>query len=128
MPLRNWLTLDLSELETGIDLSPVDIEKDPYTVAGRTGGTESLFQIFPGSESIPKKGWLNQHHEATRRLGRVKLNQLRVNEVREIGSLTIIGEEHVDGASLAELVNEVGALPLEEVGKLCDRHLNPCCS
>ena len=121
MPLRSWLKRDLAELETGIELPAMDYEQDPYAVSGEFRGSKGLLQILPESDSLPVKGWLNQHHDAIRRIGRVKLNQLRVNQITDVGSLTIIGEEQVDGASLAELVGGVGPLSLAETGKLCDR-------
>ncbi len=122
MPVREWLRGDLEELNKGASLpDELNLEGDRYSFSSEIRGTESLVHLLPGIAVIPREGWLNQHHEVTRRAGRVKLNQLQVNLIEDEGSLTFVGEERVEGATLADLIHELGPFSLEETGQVMDR-------
>jgi TPR repeat protein len=69
-------------------------------------------QLLPGPGAIPREGWLNQHHDATRRPGRGMLHQLHVNYIEDRDSITLIGEERVEGVDLGALVARTGPLAL----------------
>ncbi len=124
-PVREWLAEDLKNSYSGdaeFEL-PDEIERGvgPYAVPSVIRGTPSEIQLLPGPDSIPREGWLNQHHEVTRRPGRVKLNQLQVNYIEDRGAVTLVGEEAVEGVDLGVIVQENGSLSIGDCGILADR-------
>ncbi|MEX2580817.1 MAG: tetratricopeptide repeat protein [Verrucomicrobiales bacterium] len=114
MALREWLRADLEESYDGpaeYALPPeVDPSDEPYAVVSRLRGGPANIQVLPGPGSIPRDGWLRQHHDATRRPGRGMVNQLRVNYTEDRNSVTLVGEESVEGVDLAALLGEIGPL------------------
>jgi len=117
MPVREWLLRDLrdeSAEPSDYVLDPEFARNDePYGIQTRLRGAPACIQLVPGPRSIPREGWLNQHHEATRRPGRGTINQLQVNYLEDRDSITLIGEERVEGVDLESLVLRTGPLPFE---------------
>ena len=115
MPVREWLRRDLEHSYEGFPEHTLDPCLDPkgehYAIATRLRGTAARLQVLPGPGTIARDGWLNQHHEATRRPGRGSLHQLRVTYLEDRDSITLIGEEYVEGVDLGALVSETGPLP-----------------
>ncbi|MCB1229986.1 MAG: SEL1-like repeat protein [Verrucomicrobiae bacterium] len=68
------------------------------------------FQLFPNWDSIPREGWLEQHHSSLRRGGRGLPNQLGIVDLEPSGRCLLIGEESVPGFSVEALVEERGPL------------------
>lgn len=114
--IRQWLADELEasyphqpEYSLGGDVSSEDLRYSTETVfKGRPG----LVQVVPGKESIPRIGWLNQHHDASRRPGRSLMHQLAVWMIEDRGAISLIGEERPDGISLEELVGYHGPLEI----------------
>lgn len=118
--VREWMKDDLADSYTGtsdFDFGEfTDPERGRYAVEAVIRGKESFVQVLPGPSSIPREGWLNQHHDSTRRPGRPMLHQLHVNYLEDRDSLTLVGEERVEGVSLAALVLRLGSqTPAEAV-------------
>lgn len=113
MPVREWLRGDLQKSYDGEAEYHLPADPDPldelYAIPTRIRGKAANVQILPGLVSIPREEWLNQHHDATRKPGWGTINQLQVNYVEDRDSLTLVGEERVDGLDLASLVRENGA-------------------
>lgn len=128
MPVREWFREDLEKsYDTDADYElpeEPDSEDEVYAVETRLRGKSANVQILPGPASIPRTEWLNQHHDATRRPGRGTINQLQVSYVEDRDSLTLIGEERVDGVDLASLIREIGPRSEEEAkiiaGRVCN--------
>ena len=70
------------------------------------------FQLFPNWDSIPREGWLVQHHTALRRGCRSLPNQLGVAAIEAHGRCLLIGEEQVKGITLETLIQTHGLLKL----------------
>lgn len=125
MPLRDWLDRELQAAAPGqIDRSlPGSLEpfEETYAISTNLRGGPANLQVLPGPPSIPREGWLNQHHDATRRPGRGRIHQLQVNYIEDLGSVTLVGEERVDGVDLASLVERSGPLEWEVVRRIADR-------
>lgn len=117
MPVREWLLRDLTDesSETSEYILEPDLVRgdEAYGIHTRLRGAAACIQLVPGPPSIPREGWLNQHHEATRRPGRGTINQLQVNYLEDRESITLIGEERVEGVDLESLVGRTGPLPVE---------------
>jgi hypothetical protein len=125
MPLREWFRREIGE-SPGADaernlsgtLEPGD---EPYAIASRVRGVEANLQVLPGPDTLPREGWLNQHHDATRRPGRGRIHQLQVNYLEDLASVTLIGEEQVAGVDLASLLEGTGPLDFQRAGELGSR-------
>lgn len=76
------------------------------TRRGSAGGIR--FQLFPGGGSLPREGWLAQHQAAMRRRGRWLPNQLGIVMTESRERCLLIGEERVEGFSLASFVRNQG--------------------
>ena len=122
MPVREWLRNDLANSYEG----PADYvlsadfanDDERYAIRSHLRGAAANIQLIPGPGSIPREGWLNQHHDATRRPGRGMMNQLSVNYIEDRDSLTLIGEERVEGVDLGALVTGTGPLSDEAVKRI----------
>tara|TARA_R110002096_G_scaffold393627_2_gene588650 strand:- start:1798 stop:3543 length:1746 start_codon:yes stop_codon:yes gene_type:complete len=125
MKVREWLARDLAQSYSGapeFELpEELDLNSEIYALPAMIRGTKSYIQLLPGPESIPREGWLNQHHEVIRRAGRLKLNQLQVNLTEDRDSVTLVGEEAIEGVDLATIILENGTLSLEAAVILSDR-------
>lgn len=119
MPVRELMRTGLEESYTGTAdfvLEEVfDRHQQHYAVQTKIRGTNSHIQLIPGPASIPREGWFNQHHNATRRPGRGMLNQLQLNYLEDREPVTLVGEERVDGVDLASLIAWHGSLETESV-------------
>jgi len=117
MPVREWLRRDLENSYEGspdYTLDPIfDASGERYAIAAHLRGTATRMQLIPGPGAIPREGWLNQHHDATRRPGRGMMHQLQVNYIEDRDSITLIGEERVEGVDLSALIVKTGPLALE---------------
>lgn len=118
MPLRDWLRRELGNAEGAGDdrhlsetLSPGD---EPYAIVSRVRGAAAHLQVLPGPETLPREGWLNQHHDATRRPGRGMVHQLQVNYLEDLPSVTLVGEEQVAGVDLGTILDRIGPLSHEQ--------------
>ena len=122
MPVREWLGSDLANSYEGLAdyVLSADFASDDerYAILSQLRGAAANIQLIPGPGSIPREGWLNQHHDATRRPGRGMLNQLSVNYIEDRDSLTLIGEERVEGVDLSALVTGTGPLSQEVVKRI----------
>jgi len=125
MTMREWLRGELEASYPGAtEFSlPEEFEGGDarYAVAARIRGASSLVQVLPGPESIPREDWLDQHHEATRRPGRGMLNQLHVNYIEDRGSVTLIGEERVEGIDLASYLLHAGVMETALAARVAER-------
>ncbi|MDF1825477.1 MAG: tetratricopeptide repeat protein [Verrucomicrobiales bacterium] len=123
--VREWMREDLAASYQGSPEFEIvdfrDPERERYATQAVIRGKESFVQLLPGPLSIPREGWLNQHHDATRRLGRPMLHQLHVNYLEDRDSLTLVGEESIEGVSLASLLLRVGPRAPEEVVQIMSR-------
>jgi hypothetical protein len=99
----------------------IDVSIDSYALPATIRGSESLIQLLPGPDCIPREGWLNQHHAATRRPGRAMPHQLHVNHIEDRDSITLVGEERIEGADLGSLVRTIGPRSPEEAGLIAGR-------
>lgn len=112
--VREWLQQDLADSYAGeadFAFAPFsDREAERYAIPAVIRGKSSYVQVLPGPGSIPREGWLNQHHDATRRPGRPMLHQLHVNYLEDRGALTLVGEEQIEGVDLATLTLHLGPL------------------
>lgn len=117
MPVREWLRRDLEATGGGAPdylLEPsFDPTGEPYAIPVQLRGSPTHVQLLPGPGEIPREGWLHQHHAATRRPGRGMLHQLQVNYIEDRDSITLIGEERIDGVDLKSLIAQTGPLSLE---------------
>ncbi|MBL9153039.1 MAG: SEL1-like repeat protein [Verrucomicrobiales bacterium] len=114
---RDWLMAGHDSIDAGpgYRVSGPSVPEDlgyAFDAAGdRSGPTKRLrFQLFPGFDSVPREGWLEQHLSALRRPGRGLPNQLSVVALETWGRCLLIGEERVEGVSIASLVRSHGAL------------------
>lgn len=87
--------------------------EDRYAVSATVRGAASRLQILPGPLSLPREGWLDQHHRATRRPGRGRAHQWQVNYLEDAGALTLVGEECPAACSLGDWAGTVGPLDQE---------------
>ena len=119
MPLREWLARELTEVFPGeVDRSLPETfpgRREAYAIPTRIRGTATNLQILPGADSLPREGWLNQHHDSTRRPGRGLIHQLQVGFLEDAGPITLVGEERIDGIDLAALLARTGPLDFETV-------------
>lgn len=125
MPLREWFRREIGE-SPGADaernLSDVlEAGEEPYAIVSRVRGVDANLQILPGPDTLPREGWLNQHHDATRRPGRGRIHQLQVNYLEDLASVTLIGEEQVAGVDLASLLECTGPLDFHLAGEIGSR-------
>jgi TPR repeat protein len=93
---------------------------DAASVKGSAQG-RARFQLFPGWESIPRDGWLEQHQAALRRPGRGLPNQLTVSAVEPWGRCLLIGEERVEGLTLESVIRELGPLELAHCREIASK-------
>ncbi len=125
LPLRDWLDRELQAAAPGrIDRClPGSIEpfEEAYAISTLLRGGSANLQVLPGPASIPREGWLNQHHDATRRPGRGRIHQLQVNYIEDLGAVTLVGEERVEGVDLAALVERSGPIDWEVAQRLAAR-------
>lgn len=116
MPVREWMRRDLEgsgDSSPDYTLEPTfDPTGERYAIPAHLRGSAAHMQLLPGPGAIPREGWLNQHHEATRRPGRGMMHQLHVNYIEDRESITLIGEERVEGVDLSALVARTGPLAL----------------
>ncbi|MDF1658145.1 MAG: tetratricopeptide repeat protein [Verrucomicrobiales bacterium] len=123
--VREWMDRDLSDSYQGeADFAFQAFENresERYAVPSVIRGKPSLVQVLPGTESLPREGWLNQHHDATRRPGRSMLHQLQVNYLEDRSSLTLVGEEQIDGTDLSTLLLQLGPHSIDEAAPLIQR-------
>src|SRR5690606_6091489 len=96
-----------SEAEQSLSETPEPGE-EAYAIPARLRGVASKLQLLPGPVSLPREGWLEQHHDATRRPGRGKVHQLQVHFIEDLASVTLVGEEQVEGVDLASLLGRTG--------------------
>src|SRR5690606_3157014 len=109
--LEQWLTegLGIESLDPGPEYRMLPETADHQSLAcdafaERLGSRATVrFQLFPNWDSIPREGWLEQHHTALRRGGRSLPNQLGVTSLEPRGRCLLIGEEPVAGVSLETL-------------------------
>lgn len=123
MPWREWLRLELERVassEHRLPEWPVPGE-EIYAIATTVRGAATHLQLLPGPVSLPREGWLEQHHDATRRPGRGKAQQLHINWIEDLDSITLVGEERVEGVDLAALVDHLGPLDAEVAGVFGER-------
>ncbi|MEM1441331.1 MAG: tetratricopeptide repeat protein [Verrucomicrobiota bacterium] len=123
--VREWMTTDLADSYRGEADFAFDPLTDPafqcYAIPATIRGNASLVQVLPGPDSIQREGWLNQHHDATRRPGRPMLHQLHVNYIEDRNALTLVCEERVEGVDLATLLLHHGAMDLAETKRILYR-------
>lgn len=116
MPVREWMRRDLEgpgESAPDYTLEPTfEPTGERYAIPAHLRGSAAHMQLLPGPAAIPREGWLNQHHDATRRPGRGMMHQLHVNYIEDRESITLIGEERVEGVDLSALVARTGPLAL----------------
>ncbi len=123
MPWREWLRLELERVassEHRLSEWPVSGE-EVYAIATTVRGAATHLQLLPGPGSLPREGWLEQHHDATRRPGRGKAQQLHIHWIEDLDSITLVGEERVEGVDLAALVAHLGPLDEAVAGILGER-------
>ena len=119
MPVRELLRTGLTESypnKAEFELTEEFGRHDEYySVSSLIRGRMANIQLIPGPGSIPREGWFNQHHNATRRPGRGLLNQLQLNYLEDRDPVTLIGEERIDGVDLASLIAWHGPIEPGEV-------------
>lgn len=122
MPVREWMRRDLEgagESAPDYTLEPTfDPTGERYAIPAHLRGSAAHMQLLPGPAAIPREGWLNQHHDATRRPGRGMMHQLHVNYIEDRDSITLIGEERVEGVDLGALVAKTGPLAFGTVREM----------
>ena len=122
LTVREWLRTELANSYSGDPeyVLPEGYARDEerYGLESSIRGSESIVQLMPGPEYIPREGWLNQHHLATRRVGKAMLHQLHVNYIEDREQVTLIGEERLSGVDLGSLIREVGKLKPEVVARI----------
>jgi hypothetical protein len=125
MPLREWFRREIWELpgaDAERNLSDgLEAGEEPYAIVSRVRGVDANLQILPGPDTLPREGWLNQHHDATRRPGRGRIHQLQVNYLEDLASVTLIGEEQVAGVDFASLLECTGPLDFHLAGEIGSR-------
>lgn len=119
MPLREWLRREIEAASEGAGEDrrlpeSADPGDEPYAIVSRVRGAATHLQVLPGTETLPREGWLNQHHDATRRPGRGMVHQLQVNYLEDLPSVTLVGEEQVAGVDLAAILERIGPLSFEQ--------------
>jgi len=123
--VREWMERDLADSYQGEADFAFEVfedrESERYAIPSVIRGKSSFVQILPGTESLPREGWLNQHHDATRRPGRSMLHQLQVNYLEDRGSLTLVGEEQVEGVDLSTLLLQLGPQSIDGAAPLIQR-------
>lgn len=125
LPLRNWLAREtnapgeapprfvLPEVPEGMG--------DIYGISARFRGVNAWIQAIPGPRFLPQEGWLQQHHEITRRAGRGLHQQLRITYLEDRDTVTLIGEERHDGPDLLTWRRAIGPLCPETVVELLSK-------
>lgn len=140
MPLREWLRGELAEAFPGEAERTLaehpEPGGEPYAIPAQIRGAASLLQVLPGPASLPREGWLNQHHDSARRPGRGLLHQLPVHFLEDAEAVTLVGEERVEGVDLASLLGRTGppvrsdalvfARRLQEALALLERQTGAC--
>lgn len=126
LPVREWLRFSLAESYEGgapdyVLSEGIDLDGPLYGIPTRLRGSSATVQVLPGPSSIPREGWLAQHHNATRRPGRGLMHQLHVNYIEDRDPVTLIGEESVEGVDLRSLLRETGGLDLDTAMSLSGR-------
>lgn len=123
MPWREWLQAQAkaSGLVDVVPGEPPLPGEDPYALVQVRRGRELALHPLPGPASLPREGWLPQHHEETRRLGRGSSLLLPVAWIEDRGALTLVGEARVEGIDLASLVEGHGPLDTGAVETLAER-------
>lgn len=125
LPLRNWLARESSapgEAPPKFVLPEVPEETgEIYGISARFRGVNAWIQAIPGPRFLPQEGWLQQHHEITRRAGRGFHQQLRITYLEDRDTVTLIGEERHDGPDLLTWRRTVGSLSLETVVELLSK-------
>lgn len=128
MIVREWLRRELADSDrTGayFELSESVLpEVDRYAALAEIGGKECLVQVLPGPESIPRQEWLEQHHSATRRVGKSEQQKVNVTLIEDREGITLVGEERVDGVDLASLVREIDGFSDETAIRMVARILD----
>ena len=117
-PLRGWLRSEFSNISQFENLPQLDEKSEAeshlsYATEVEVAGLPCLMQLYPGTATIPREGWLEQHWISLRRPGRTFVNQLAVHDVDEGESITVITEEDPSGIDLRRLIRETGPLSLE---------------
>lgn len=124
-PLRDWLDHELQTAAPGQADRSLPATPEPYdeayAIATHLRGGATNLQVLPGPSSIPREGWLNQHHDATRRPGRGRIHQLQVNYIEDLGPVTLVGEERVEGVDLDALVERSGPMDWPLVRRVAGR-------
>ncbi len=122
-PLRAWFRSEgLAAVGSDRALSeehPLGEEK--FALSTIIRGSETRLQVIPGPDFLPRHLWLEQHYVATRRLGRGHAQQLQVTFLEDAGSLSLIGEESIQGMSLARWIASHGPLSPESADILLRR-------
>lgn len=122
LPLREWLRKELAAGYEGEPEFSMDETcprgGDLYSLPTTIRGKPAALQILPGPGNLPREGWLTQHHDATRRVGRRVVQQLQVSFLEDRESITLVGEESVEGVDLHALVSFTGPVPLEAAQRL----------
>ena len=123
--VREWLRTELADSYPGDAdyVLPEEYSRDEelYGLEASIRGSDSIVQLMPGPDYVPREGWLNQHHLATRRVGKAMLHQLHVNYIEDRDSVTLIGEERLSGVDLGSLIRVVGKQKPEVVAAIGER-------
>ncbi len=123
MPWREWLRRELESAgspEHRLPEWPAP-DDDPYAISATVRGRATHLHPLPGPASLPRGGWLEQHHDATRRPGRSGVSQLPVTWIEDLPAITLVGEARVEGVDLAALLERLGPLDLETTALLGER-------
>jgi len=122
LPLRNWFAREMAapgETAPRFFLSEVpEVAGEMYGSSARLRGVQTWIQVLPGPRFLPREGWLQQHHEITRRTGRGFHQQLRVTYLEDRDTVTLVGEERHDGPDLLAWRRAVGSLSTDTVIEL----------
>lgn len=117
LPLREWLRSELAAANPGEPEQHLpesyDPTDEPYATPSRVRGAAVNLQVVPGPATLPREAWLPQHHDATRRPGKRALQQLQVNYLEDLESVTLFGEERVEGVALDWLIAAGGPVSRE---------------
>jgi TPR repeat protein len=124
--IRKWIISEIPNLANAQDIPALGVAALPdletsYTVETRTDDLESAIQFTPGTATIPRTGWMEQHWLAIRRQGRNFTNQLAVYGVAEGKALTLITEELANGLHLQRLIREIGPQDIEHTVGMATR-------
>lgn len=125
LPFRNWLARETNatgEAPPRFVLPEVpEGAEDIYGISARFRGVNAWIQAIPGPRFLPLEGWLQQHHEITRRAGRGFHQQLRITYLEDRDTVTLIGEERHDGPDLLTWRRAMGSLSPETVTELLSK-------